>query len=176
MTKQEIRRETKLRRKEFADSGKEVSETDSLWEMVESLPEFRCAGTVLLYMSIDGEVPTGGFIDKWRSSKKIVIPKVVGNDLLLYEYDPDRLTEGYRGIAEPADDAVQVGCTEVDLAIVPGVAFTRSGIRLGRGKGFYDRLLPSLTCPKIGICFSYRILPNIPSDPWDVPLDKVISI
>lgn len=166
----------KLRRKEFADSGKEVSETDSLWKTIESLPEFRCAGTVLLYMSIDGEVPTGGFIGKWRSTKKIVIPKVVGNDLLLYEYDPDKLAEGYRGIAEPAEDAVQVGCTEVDLAIVPGVAFTRSGIRLGRGKGFYDRLLPSLTCPKIGICFSYRILPNIPSDPWDVPLDKVISV
>lgn len=166
----------KLRRKEFADSGREIPETGSIWETVENLPEFLCAGTVLLYMSIDGEVPTEGFIGKWRKSKRIVIPKVVGNDLQLYEYDPGKLTEGYRGIAEPAEDAVQVGCPEVDLVIVPGVAFTRSGIRLGRGKGFYDRLLPQLACPRIGICFSYRILPHIPSDPWDVPLDKVISV
>lgn len=166
----------KLRRKEFADSGREIPEAVSIWEMVEILPEFRSAGTVLLYMSIDGEVPTEGFIGKWRKSKRIVIPKVVGNDLQLYEYGPDKLTEGYRGIAEPSEDAVRVNCPEVDLAIVPGVAFTRYGIRLGRGKGFYDRLLPQLACPKIGICFSYRILPHIPSDPWDAPLDRVISV
>lgn len=176
MTKQEIRSEMKLRGREFAASGKENSEVPDIWAKIESLPEFGNAGTVLLYMDIEGEVPTINFIDRWRSSKRILIPKVVGNGLRLYEYAPDKLTEGYRGIAEPSEDAVPASCSEVDLAIVPGVAFTRSGIRLGRGKGFYDRLLPQLACPKIGICFSYRILPDIPSDPWDFPLDKVISL
>lgn len=166
----------RLRQKDFAASGKETAEAAALWAKVENLPEFSSAGTILLYMSIEGEVPASGFIEKWRTVKRILIPKVAGDDLLLYEYDPDRLTQGYRGILEPAEDAVQAEYSDVDLAIVPGVAFTRSGIRLGRGKGFYDRLLPRLTCPKAGICFSYRIIPDIPTDPWDITLDKVIFL
>lgn len=166
----------RLRQKDFAASEKEMPEAAALWAKVENLPEFRCAGTVLLYMSIEGEVPASGFIEKWRASKRILIPKVAGDDLLLYEYDPDRLSKGYRGILEPSEDAVRAEYSDVDLAIVPGVAFTRSGIRLGRGKGFYDRLLPHLDCFKAGICFSYRIIPDIPADPWDITLDKVIFI
>ncbi len=175
MTKQEIRSEMRLRQKDFAASGKEMTEAAAIWAKVENLPEFISAGTVLLYMSIEGEVPASRFIEKWHTTKRILIPKVAGDDLLLFEYDPDRLTEGYRGIPEPSEDAVQAKYPEVDLAIVPGVAFTRSGIRLGRGKGFYDRLLPHLACPKAGICFSYRIIPDIPTDFWDITLDKVIS-
>lgn len=166
----------RLRQKDFAASGKEMPEAAALWAKVENLPDFRCADTVLLYMSIEGEVPTSEFIEKWRTAKRILIPKVAGDDLLLYEYDPDRLSEGYRGILEPSEDAVRAEYSDVDLAIVPGVAFTRSGSRLGRGKGFYDRLLPHLDCTKAGICFNYRIVPDIPTDPWDITLDKVIFL
>ncbi len=176
MTKQEIRREMKLRQKEFAASGRGKSEAALLWSKVESLQEFKDARTVLLYMAIEGEVPTEEFIRRWHTAKRIIIPKVVKEELYLYEYSPRRLAEGYRGIPEPSEDAVRADCSEVELAIVPGVAFTRQGARLGRGKGFYDRLLPHLNCPKAGICFSYRILPDIPSDPWDITLDRVISL
>ena len=126
-----------------------------------------------LYMDIPGEVPTGDFIRKWYSTKRIVIPRVNGEQLDLCEYDPQKIQEGYKGILEPAAEATIVNPEEIELALVPGVAFTHSGARLGRGKGFYDRLLPKLKCPCIGIGFSFRWVDEIPTDPWDAPLSII---
>lgn len=170
MTKKEIRAEMKRREMVFSDAD---IETPAIWSRIEALPEFRDARTVLAYMSIPGEVPTQEFIDKWRGDKRIAIPLVVGESLELYEYDPDHLTAGYKGIMEPSADAVPVDPSEIDLALVPGVAFCRKDgklWRLGRGKGFYDRLLTRLSCPTAGIFFSFRLLPDLPLDPWDLPL------
>ena len=144
-----------------------------IWERVENLESFRKAGTVLSYMDIPGEVPTVAFMDKWRGSKRFAIPLVVEDSLEFYEYDPKRLRPGYKGIPEPSSDAVPVSAGEVDFALIPGVAFAfRDGRlwRLGRGKGFYDRTLPRLNCPKWGIFYSFRLLNEIPLDSWDIPL------
>ncbi len=63
----------------------------------------------------------------------------------------------------------------VDLAVVPGMAFDKSGNRLGRGKGYYDRLLPLIGYKyKIGICFPFQFLDSIPVEPTDIPVDEVI--
>lgn len=170
MTKKEIRVEMKRRESTFRDAD---IETPVIWNRIEELPEFRDARTVLAYMAIPGEVPTRGFIDKWRGEKRIAIPLVVGDTLELYEYDPSHLVEGYKGILEPSADAKPVDPSEIDLVLVPGVAFCRKDgrlWRLGRGKGFYDRLLGRLTCPSAGIFFSFRLLPDLPLDPWDLPL------
>ena len=155
---------------DFLASGGAAKETEEIWRRIEQTGAFAHASTILLYMAIEGEVPTENFIRKWHGSKRIAIPKVNGESLLLYEYDPEKLQPGYKGIAEPAGDAVQIGPEEVDLALVPGVAFTRKGGRMGRGKGFYDRLLPAMDCPKIGIGFSFRWLEDLPADPWDAAL------
>ncbi len=82
---------------------------------------------------------------------------------------------GAFGITEPEDSCPTVDPSEIDLAIVPGLAFSRSGIRLGRGKGYYDRMLPRLNCFKLGVCYSVALSDSIPSEKWDVPMDKVIS-
>jgi len=121
--------------------------------------------------------------------------------LELRKYDPRWLVSGYRGIEEPSVDAPLVVPSDIDLALIPGVAFARwitSGNsvaredsdvisretaitgnsdvwRLGRGGGFYDRLLPRLTCPTVGICFSYRVLDTLPLDPWDAPLTHLVT-
>lgn len=171
MTKKEIRSEMKIREAAFRDAE---LETPAVWARIERLPEFRGARTILAYMDIPGEVPTREFIDKWRGGKRIAIPLVAGDSLELYEYDPARLKEGYRGILEPSADAVPVDPSEIDLALVPGEAFCRKDgrlWRLGRGKGFYDRLLARLDCPSAGIFFSFRLLPDLPLDPWDLPLN-----
>ena len=89
----------------------------------------------------------------------------------------DRLQPGYKGILEPTPDATPVSPGEIELALIPGVAFAgeRGAFsRLGRGKGFYDRLLPSLRCPKVGICYPFRLVDSLPTDPWDIPLDGLI--
>jgi 5-formyltetrahydrofolate cyclo-ligase len=65
---------------------------------------------------------------------------------------------------------------EIDLAVIPGVAFDRHGARLGRGKGYYDRLLSlMLNAYKIGICFPFQLLEHIPSEPHDVLMNEVVS-
>lgn len=177
ITKKELR---SLMRKRAAEiSGEESSEwSGTIWNKVERLPQFRDAGCVLLYMSIPGEVETGKFIERWCGVKKIAIPLVCGERLELRKYDINHLQRGYKDILEPSQDAEIISPSEIDLAIVPGMAFSRCNgkvSRLGRGGGFYDRLLPELECPVIGVAFSFRITDNVPLEPWDVPLSDVIT-
>ena len=148
---------------------------ESLWEQVEALDEFGRAGTILIYMALPDEVPTTAFIEKWRGEKRFVIPRVKGEGLELKVYDPEAIQSGYRGIPEPSDKAEDVSPSEIDLALIPGVAFDREGHRMGRGKGFYDRFLPSIHCPSVAICQAWRIVGNVPTDPWDKTVDIVLG-
>lgn len=147
-----------------------------IWEAAESLPEFESAGTILLYCALPDEVATADFIARWNGRKRIAVPLVVGDNLVLKEYDPALMKPGYAGIMEPMEEARTVDPSEIELAFIPGVGFDRNGNRLGRGKGFYDRLLPSLNCPLIGICRDFQIVEEgIPADPWDRSVDMVVT-
>lgn len=145
------------------------------WTRVEALPEFCCAHTILIYMALPDEVPTLDFIRKWEESRRFVLPVVDGDLLLLREYRADEVAPGWKGILEPCAAAPLVLPSEIELALIPGVAFDRSGGRLGRGGGFYDRLLPQLHCPVIGLCQQWRIVPQVPREPWDAPVDRVVG-
>ena len=62
-----------------------------------------------------------------------------------------------------------------DMLVVPGVAFDKDGNRLGRGKGFYDRLLQAETAFKVGFCFDFQLLPQIPVESFDMPMDAIVT-
>ena len=136
------------------------------------------AQTILLYYSLDDEVDTHQFIDELASQgKTVLLPTVINDtDLELHRYTgPDDLDSGFFGIKEPTGELF-TDYDAIDVAIVPGVAFDRQGNRLGRGKGYYDRLLPRLTrAYKIGICFDFQRLPGIPSEPHDIQMDEVFT-
>lgn len=85
------------------------------------------------------------------------------------------MAPGYLGIMEPTTDAEEILPSQVDLAIIPGVAFDRQGNRLGHGKGFYDRLLPELDCPRIGVAYDGQIYDCLQTDVWDQKMDFVIT-
>lgn len=137
---------------------------------------FRQASCIALYYSIPGEVQTAGFLDKWYDKKQLLLPLVTGNDLRLLPYrGKESLQPGAFGIPEPADRETTVDESEADLIIVPGVAFDRQMNRLGRGKGYYDRLLSSLSVPKIGICYGFQLLESIPVAPFDRKMDLIIT-
>lgn len=150
---------------------------DGLW---------RSAGTVLLYHALADEVDTTLLLESaLRQGKRVLLPKVDGDDLTLHEYTgPQDLAIGAFGIMEPQTPVVEPSGTvqplnpiKVDLAIVPGVAFDGCGHRLGRGKGYYDRLLPRLDgCHKTGICFPFQRLEHVPYEEHDVVMDEVISV
>ena len=151
----------------------DVTRDISIWEQLEALPQFKEADSVLLYWSMPSEVDTHSFLERWYGRKRLYLPRVAGEVLEIREYMPEDLQEGYRGIMEPSSQATQV--SEVDLAVVPGMAFDAKGNRLGRGGGFYDRLLPSLTCPKVGVCRMEQLVDEVPVQEWDQKVDIVIT-
>jgi 5-formyltetrahydrofolate cyclo-ligase len=142
-------------------------------ETVEQFPPFCRAESVLCYWPLPGEVQIGALIRRYFCAKHIYLPVVKGNHLELRRYEGEsRMRQGAFGIMEPLGDV----CGEsIDLVIVPGIAFDRSGIRLGRGKGFYDRLFVSLEAPKVGVAFQCQLFNKIPADAWDKPVDAIIT-
>lgn len=149
----------------------------SLLQRLEEHPVFVEARTVLLYHSLPDEVGTHAFIDRWCSRKEIILPTVVGDDLELHRYTgPHCLTLGSFGILEPSGELF-IDYERITLAVVPGMAFDCQGNRLGRGKGYYDRLLPRLThAYKLGLCFPFQLLTEeIPHEPHDCRMDEVIG-
>lgn len=168
MEKKEIRRRIRNAAGPFPGS-------DLIWKRIETISEFKDSDIVLLYWSIPGEVDTHDFIRRWYGKKKIVLPKVAGDTLELREYSPENMEEGYRGILEPSGDAPLVQAAAIGFAVVPGMAFDVGGGRLGRGKGYYDRLLPSLGCIKAAVAFRHQMVDAVPMEEHDVRMDMVIT-
>lgn len=144
---------------------------------VELLPQFIAADTVLLYWSMEDEVQTHQFVERWYRQKTLLLPCVDGDDLRLRQYTgPQCLKAGEQfGIGEPTGPEY-TDLDHVQLIVVPGVAFDRMGNRMGRGRGFYDRLLKSTpNAYKVGVAFDFQILDTIPTESFDVPMNKVVS-
>lgn len=150
--------------------------SEKILKRLEETELFRQASCVALYYSIPGEVQTADFLEKWYDKKQLLLPLVTGDDLRLLPYKGyDSLTSGAFGIPEPTDTETAVDESEIDLIIVPGVAFDRKLNRMGRGKGYYDRLLSTLQVPKIGICFDFQLQESVPIEPFDRKMDMVIT-
>lgn len=147
-----------------------------IMEQVQQLPAFRKAKVVLLYWSMADEVQTHDFVEKWYRDKVLLLPCVDGDDLVLRQYTgPECLVAGEQfGIGEPTGP-VWDNLDSVELIVVPGVAFDRRNNRMGRGRGFYDRMLKSTpNAIKIGIAYRFQVLDEIPVEAFDVPMDLVI--
>lgn len=173
MTKAELRKHVRQLKMQHQETAK--ADSDRIMQAFEANPHFLVAQTVLLYHSLPDEVCTHDFINKWCDKKQILLPKVVGNDLELRCYHDIRgLKTGSFGIAEPTE-ALFTDYEKIDFAAVPGMAFDAEGNRLGRGKGYYDRLLPRLTnAYKAGICFPYQLVDAVPTEETDIKMDEVI--
>ena len=141
---------------------------------LEQLPLFLAAEKVLLYHALPDELQTAPLLEKWEKSKQLFLPVVQGENLLIKHYRRGETTIGRFGITEPAGEAT-LPPHEIELAIITGVAYGFNGARLGRGKGFYDRLLEQLSCPCIGICFEQQLYPEIPVEPHDRPMDLIVT-
>ena len=137
-------------------------------------PSFQKAERVMLYASLPDEVQTLDFLTEWKSKKAIILPTVVGDDIIPVALKNDsRMVEGDFHILEPEEKPYDGA---LDLIVVPGMAFDPNGHRLGRGKGYYDRFLTKYPDVKtIGICFDFQFLPEIPTEPHDKIIDEVIT-
>ena len=173
MTKKELRKYIAQCKKNY--SKEQLREwSSSLLAKLETHPIFLQAKTILMYYSLPDEVQTHDFIEKWKDQKQIILPVVIGEcDLELRRYTGKQdLSKGAFGIEEPTGSPFNE-FEEIDLAIIPGVSFDAQGNRLGRGKGYYDRMLPKVSSPKIGICFDFQISKTIPTETFDHVMDEV---
>ena len=147
-----------------------------IWERLEQTEAFRKATDILIYWSMDDEVQTPQFIEKWAGRKRFYLPSIQGDELVIKRYaGTTALTPGQSfSIPEPTGLPVS-DLNPISLVIVPGRAFDNDGHRLGRGRGFYDRLLPQLPhAVKAGVCFDCQKLPCVPTDDNDIIMDFVI--
>jgi len=141
---------------------------------------FKKAKTVMFYIALRGEVKTDEMIRQAKKlGKTVAVPVCRKNRVTLRPcklIDGAKLQRGPYGVCEPAVRE-SIRLEDLELVIVPGVAFDKKGRRLGRGKGCYDRFLKRLPAdiPSIGLAFDFQILPNIPATSQDVDVNKVIS-
>ena len=149
--------------------------SEKVCEAIEKNEKFQKAQTILAFWSLPDEVNTHELIQKWTGKKTFLLPKVVGDMLELRAFtDESSMVVGEFGIQEPVGP-IFTDYASIALCIIPGLAFDKSGGRMGRGKGFYDRFLPKTHGYKMGICFPWQIVPKIDCAPWDIPMDEVVS-
>lgn len=150
----------------------------SVCESIMESREWQSAKVVLLYMSLRDEVSTTMLIKEAEKARKtVLLPTCVGDDLILRIYEgEERMHTGAFGIMESMGRVYDEGeYQNIDLAIIPGMAFDMKGGRVGRGRGFYDRLLPKLNkSPKVGVCWEFQIVDSVPMDEYDIQMDFVI--
>ena len=176
--KTQLRREVRTRGKLLSAALRD-QHSQEIMRLLEDLPVFQRAHVVLIYAALPDEVQTAKFLQRWHGKKQLLLPVVVGNDLELRIFaGAESLSPGSFGILEPTEQHAFTDFSAIDLAVIPGVAFTPDGKRLGRGKGFYDRLLshPAFRhVYKVGVALPHQIVSHLPTAPHDIPLDLVLT-
>lgn len=175
MEKKELRKLVRTFKQKYNDPQKRTEWSEKLLEQVEADETFSKAHTVLLYCSLPDEVETQYFVDKWSRHKEVLLPVVVGDDLELRRYTGRKdLSTGSFNIKEPTGELF-TDYDKIEFVLVPGMAFDARGNRLGRGKGYYDRLLPRLkNALKCGLCYPFQLMEEVPAEEYDIKMDKVI--
>jgi len=179
--KHHIRAAAHLRRLHQRD-GERLSRL--IFERLVLLPQYASARTVLCYVSFRSEVSTHAFISRMSAEgKRVVVPYCRAGNLELFRFnDFSDLVPGTLGILEPTpelreqDDRI-AGVHELDLLVIPGLAFDRQGGRLGYGKGYFDRLLSAARLDALlaAVAFETQLFDFIPVRPYDVRVDAVVT-
>lgn len=175
MDKKELRKA--IRQEKQAMTGEEIRHRSAslTWQM-RMTEEYRQAKTLYAYLPYNQEVRTEELILKaLEEGKKVAVPKVYGDEMrFIYITDLEEIDEGYAGIPEPIGDG-PVADDPTALVLMPGLAFTRDGQRIGYGGGFYDRFLEKEpNHPTIALCYSFQLREELPVEPFDIPVDKVL--
>lgn len=140
--------------------------------------KFNEASTIMVYSNYKNEVSTKHINETiLKLNKRLILPKVIKETrdilpCLVTEFN--ELTPGVYGIYEP-DGSRIIQRNEIDLVIVPGVAFDINGDRIGHGAGYYDRFLRGYNGIKAGICYEFQIVENAYPDQYDIKMDYIIT-
>ena len=175
--KKEIRQEVKRAVLALAEPQR-AAESHSVCAMLKSLIEKRQPRCVALFSPLRDEVDITPLMTQLEC--RVVLSRVGDGadgtpDMEFFECDAQSLSSGAYGIMEP-QRGTQCAAAEIDLMVVPGVAFASDGRRLGRGKGYYDRYLAreGFRAYTVGVCYSCQLRDDVPAEPHDKRVDEVV--
>lgn len=178
--KEELRKLILAKRGTLAEEQRR-EKSRAILKNILDLPGFVTAKTIMAYLDFRGEVETRELAAKILSmGKRLVVPLCHMNNLipcLINNLEQD-IHAGTWGILEPQKDRIRpLPPLEIDLVIVPGVAFDYKGNRLGYGRGYYDRFLPKIRdgVLAVGLCFDCQIVESIPTDEYDIKMSLLIT-
>ena len=137
------------------------------------------ASQVMLYVPMSGELNVNLLIENGLKNRKLIALPRFSVKNKSYEaceiVNLSDLVPGKFGVPEPSPNSQIMDTKQLDLAIVPGVAFAGLGGRLGRGGGFFDRLLADIPAKKCGVCFEQQVYPDVPVERHDVKMDMIAT-
>lgn len=142
-----------------------------------NLNEFKKSKTIMFFVSFKNEISTHQMIKNSLRKKNVVVPKVIGHEIepsVIIDFD-NLVPTGKFSIPEPIE-IMKIAYKHIDLVLVPGIAFDKKGHRIGYGLGYYDKFLKKVPkAVKIGLCFDFQIVDEIPREEHDVAVDFVIT-
>ena len=175
MDKKELRRSIRDRKRAMTEE-EIVSRSEALGRLFIASEAYKNAKTIYGYLPYNQEVRTTPMLEQaLRDGKRVAVPKVFGDEMkFLYLDDLSRVELGYCNIPEPMDDGPEAD-DPTALVLMPGLAFDPQGHRIGYGGGFYDKFLSSEpTHPTLALCYDFQMLPELHTEEFDIPVDRVI--
>ncbi len=144
-----------------------------LWAAVAATPEYAAAASVMAFVGCKGEPDTDPLFARIAADgKRLLLPRIERGMLVVCDGSGPMAVSKF-GVSEPTGPPLP--SSDVGFVIVPGLAFTADGGRLGYGAGFYDRFLSTLSAPNAGVCFAEQLVDELPLEPHDVLVQQVIS-
>ena len=167
----------KIRERKRSMTEEEIQgRSEKLRDLFVSSQAYQNANTIYGYLSYNQEVRTWSILQQaLQDGKKVAVPKIYGRDMkFIYLEDLTLVEKGYCGIPEPVADAPIAEESDA-LVLMPGLAFTKAGDRMGYGGGFYDRFLADEpNHPTLALCYEFQIVEKLPSEEYDIPVDTVL--
>jgi 5-formyltetrahydrofolate cyclo-ligase len=170
-------RRAAIEHRNLLSASERSAKSEQITERVLALPEVAGAGTVMVFWSFGSEVQTAPLIERLHEAgTRVVLPRVQEGEIVPVAYEPgDPVASTSFGAMEPAGVEL-VPEEDVDVVIVPGVAFDRRGGRIGYGGGFYDRLIgraPSV--PAVAVAFGVQLVEEVPQGRADARVDAIVT-
>ena len=166
-----------IRQQKRAMSEEEIQRrSEKLAELFYASELYRNAATIYGYLPYNQEVRTVAMLEQaLKDGKRVAVPKCYGDEMrFLYMDDLSKVEKGYANIPEPIADE-PVADDKTALVLMPGMAFTKDGKRMGYGGGFYDKFLAAEpNHPTVALCYAFQMVEDLPTEDYDIPVDCVL--
>lgn len=162
----------------IVDSENYIERQAKVLATLKAIADFKSAKTILIYYPMLGEINLEPLLKEFSGSKQFALPRALGKGhMVLFAIDSfEGLSEERYGIRVPPSTNPYISKDSLDLIIVPGLMFDKKGYRLGRGGGYFDKLLAKTQAKTMGLCFKEQLVEKLPTEKHDLAMDFVLEV